>query len=114
MANGLNDLVPDSTASSFPDASAATGSADVLTWESGGEHINGLDLVPVDGGDVAQVRYAGHSGGEDRADVWVGVSDPCGASAAERGKHAQVQAAVPRAQGADDQLLLGIELREVV
>jgi hypothetical protein len=97
--------VPQATAVAFLDAFAAAGVADVLAGESGGEHVDRLDLGPVDGGDVAVVGDIGPVVFEDASGVLVAVVGVVLAvprdRAAEHVHDAQVEAAIAGAQAAD-------------
>jgi hypothetical protein len=81
---------------SFPEAGAAEGLAGVAAADD----VDGFDLVPVGGGEVAEVGYAGHAVGDDLFCAGVDVGDPREV-AAEHALHGLVEAAVAGAQGAD-------------
>ena len=50
----------------------------VLAGEATDEDVHGLDLVPVDGGDVAEVRDAGPVAREDSGDGLIEFGEPHG------------------------------------
>lgn len=76
---------------------SVAGGAERLARVAAHEHVDGLDLGPVSGGEVADVGYAGVAVGEDSVGAVVGVGDPC-EGAAERVLYGHVQAAVAGAQ----------------
>ncbi len=71
-----------------------------LTGEAGRQDTHPRDGEPVDGGDVAQVGDAGPVAGQDARGVRIDLGVP-GRRATEGGLHAQVEAAVPRAERPD-------------
>nr|WP_051913236.1 hypothetical protein [Kutzneria albida] len=74
------------------EASAEAGAADVLTGETASEDVDGFDLVPVDGGDVAEVGNTGMVVCEELAGGGVDLGVP-GEVAAECGPDCHVEAA---------------------
>lgn len=57
-------------AGAFPDG------GDVLAGKSSAQDLDGLDLAPADGGDVAEVRGVGPVVGEDAGDGLVDLGEP--------------------------------------
>jgi hypothetical protein len=65
-----------------------------LAGEAAGEDVDGLHLLPVDAGDVAEVGQVGPVVGEDFTGAGVDVGHPHGFGA-EEGIDGQVQARIP-------------------
>lgn len=103
--DGAGDVEPEAGAGAVGDARSQTGEADVLAGEAGGEDVDGLDLIPVDGGDVAMVGDVGPVPVEDLRGVLVLVVGVVlavpGDGSAEDGLDGHVEAAVARAEAAD-------------
>lgn len=64
-ANGAGELEPQSRASAVSESSAEASVGDVLAREATTEHVDGLNLSPVNGGDVSVVGDAGPVTRED-------------------------------------------------
>lgn len=81
-------------------AGAFADGRDVLAGEPAAQHVDRFDLVPADGGDVAEVRRVGPVMGEDAGDglVEFGELDRAAAGGVLDG---EVQASVPGEQGPD-------------
>ena len=58
------------------DAGALADGGHVLARKSADEEVHGLDLAPVDSGDVAEVRRAGPVTGEHSGDRLVDLGEP--------------------------------------
>jgi len=71
-----------------------------LAWEPSDEDVNGRDLTPVDGGDVAEVRRIGPVPREDASDGLVEFGEPHGLGV-EDVLDAEVEAAVAAEQRPD-------------
>jgi hypothetical protein len=109
--DGPGHVQPQAGAGAFGEARAEAGQADVLARESGGEDVDGFDLVEVDGGEVAVVGDLGPVVGEDLRGVLVLVLAAFlvrglvlgvpGDGAAEHGLDGHVESAVAGTEGAD-------------
>ena len=94
---------PDGVGDERPDVSVVAGpvplscDAEWLARITGGEDVDGFDLPPVDGGDVAEVGDGRVVVGEDRGGAGVAVGHPC-QLAAEDVLYGTVEAAVAGAQ----------------
>jgi hypothetical protein len=100
LVDGVGELGPQPAAGVGPDAAALAGSGHVLTRETAGQHVHGLDGGPVDGGDVAEVGHVGVAVGEDLAGAGVDLGVP-GDGATEDGLDALLEAAVAGEETAD-------------
>ena len=60
------------------DAGALADGGHVLAGEAADEDVHGVHVVPVDGGDVAEVRHAGPMAREDTGDGFVEFGEPHG------------------------------------
>jgi len=69
-------VCPEAGAGAGCEAGASAGDRYVLTGESTTEHIDGFDVAPVDGGDVAEVRGVRPVVGEDAGDGLVDFGEP--------------------------------------
>ena len=85
-------------------AGSTAGEADVLTGETGAQHVDWIDLTPVDLVDIAEVGYIRVPGSQQRADVAVVVGDPYELGP-EGPLNGHVQAAVARTERTETKLL---------
>ena len=90
-------LRPQPGAGAGREAGALADRGDVLAGEPAADHVDGLDLPPVDLGDVAEVGDAGPVMREDAGRGGVELGEP-GRASAEDALDGEVEAAVPREQ----------------
>lgn len=69
-------MCPQSRAGAWRDAGALADGGHVLAGEAADEDVHGLDLAPVNSGDVAQVRGVRPVPGEDAGDGLVEFGEP--------------------------------------
>jgi hypothetical protein len=74
MAAAMYD--PQARPSAWSEVGSLADRGHVLTGEPAAQHIDGLDGLPVDGGDVAQVQGVGPVVGEDASDRFVDFGEP--------------------------------------
>lgn len=93
---------PEAGTSTGREAGALAHRGHVLAGEPAAEHIHWLDVVPVDGADVAQVRGVGPMVGEDAGDVLVVLGEP-DRLGVEDVLNGEVEPAVPGEERADSE-----------
>lgn len=93
----MGHVFPQARTGARLESGAASCVANVLAWETTGEHVDGFDVGPVHGGDVAEVGHVWPVVGEHRARGWVDFAEPRGV-AAEDGSGGHVEAAVSSEQ----------------
>jgi hypothetical protein len=76
VGDGFAHGDPEVGAGAFGHAGAASGVGEVLAGGAAGEDVDGLDLGPVDGGDVADVGDAGETVLEDLEGALVDLAVP--------------------------------------
>ncbi|MEA5358737.1 hypothetical protein VA596_04255 [Amycolatopsis sp., V23-08] len=86
------------------DTGPKAGIADVLAWEARGNDVDGRQVFPGDGGQIAEVRGVWESATQDGADMRLVVSAPHD-GAAERGLHGLVETAVAGAKRTNPKLV---------
>jgi len=76
--DGFGHVCPEAGAGAGCEACAFADGRYVLAGEATDEDVHGLDLVPVDSGDVAEVRHARPVAREDGGDRLVEFGEPHG------------------------------------
>jgi hypothetical protein len=94
VVDGVGHPGPQPGAGAGAEALAGAGVGHVLAGKPSRKDVHGLDLGPVDGGDVAEVGDVGVAVSEDPARPRVDFGHPCG-RAAEDGLRADLKPAVP-------------------
>jgi len=91
------DMKPQATPVAFAQPGPPAGARDVLARKTSSQHVDRLDLGPVNGGDVAQVRHQREAMSQDLRRSLIDVGDPC-ELAAEHFSHRGIESPVAGAE----------------